>query len=42
MGQIKSVSHKNLSLDGATTKFAKHVLQDPFSQKNTLLALKRK
>ena len=42
MEQIKSVSHKNLSLDGTTPKFALDVLQNPFSQNSTLLTLNRK
>ena len=33
VGQIKSVSHKNLSLDGTSSKFGIPVLQDTFSQK---------
>ena len=42
VGQIKSVSHKNLSVDGTSSKFGIHVLQDPFSQKSTLPTLKNK
>ena len=40
--QIKSVSHKNLSLINTSSKFDIHVLQELFSLKSTLLILKNK
>ena len=42
VGQIESVSHKNLSLDGTSSKFGIHVLQGPFSQKSMLPRLTNK
>lgn len=41
-GQIKSVSHKNLSLGGTSFTFGIHVLLDPSSQKSMLHTLKKK